>query len=234
MSTFTDLLYFEPKIKLSDWPTIIEALKVVYPNIRWRSGRELSTDDEVDGGNSLIITSSTVYPGTPLLSWGIWSDKVDFARHGLGTEVKDGWEHLGFKQEFDFNSLTESKLIRKIIKESIDEFDWVDYNPNLYDLISNLLKHEHPEYWLERFSNETGSVVPMEFLDNSEDYNISFCDQHDYYFSLKESEFTIENIRKKLYDDLVHLSITNNSTIKNDYINLAKALEPIIGPINID
>jgi len=133
------------------------------------------------------------------------------------------------------------ELIRKIIKESIDEFDWVDYNPSLYDLISNLLKHEHPEYWLERFSDETGSVVPMEFLDNSEDYNISFCDQHDYYFSLKESEFTIENIRKRLQDDIAHLSVANstmplssNSTIKNDYINLAKALEPIIGPINVD
>ena len=124
-------------------------------------------------------------------------------------------------------------LIRKILKESIDEFDWVDYNPNLYDLISNLLKHEHPEYWLERFSDETGSVVPMEFLDNSrEDYNIAFTDQDNYYFSLNESEFTIENIRKQLQDDIINLKQSKRITVMHDYINLAKALEPIIGPLN--
>ena len=35
-------------------------------------------------------------------------------------------------QEFDFDSLTESESIRRIIKESIDEFDWFDVNPNAY------------------------------------------------------------------------------------------------------
>lgn len=238
MQAFTDLLYFEPKIQVSDWPRVIEALKVVYPNIRWRSGGKLDIFIEVPCNGLIITSANSMYPGTPLLTWGVWNNMEDFVEHALGVnwkygEVKDGWEKLGFKQEFDFDSLTESESIRRIIKESIDEFDWVDYNPSLYDLISNLFKHEHPEYWLERFSDETGSVVPMEFLDNSgEDYNISFTDQDNYYFSLNESEFTIENIRKQLQADIIDLKQSKRISIMNDYINLAKALEPIIGPLN--
>jgi hypothetical protein len=83
-----------------------------------------------------------------------------------------------------------SKLIRRIIKESIDEFDWVDVNPSLYDLISNFFKHEHPEYWLEKASDDTGTAVPMEFLDNSdEEYYIYVVDKTGHYFALKNNEF---------------------------------------------
>ena len=130
-------------------------------------------------------------------------------------------------------------LIRKILKESEDEFDWVDVNPSLYDLINNLFKHEHPEYWLEKTSDDTGTTVPMEFLDNSdEEYYIYIVDETGHYFALKNDEFTVENIRKRLYNDLVHLNVVGrelgDNTLKNDYIKLAKALEPIIGPIPIN
>jgi hypothetical protein len=131
MKAFTDLLYFEPKISMSDWPLVIEALKDVYPNIRWASGRELGPyqvnnpiNQNIMVCNTLTITSIN---NQPLLTQGMWANKEDFARHVLGVnsnyaQIKDGWEHLGFKQDMGsiFDSLAESKLIRKIIKESMD------------------------------------------------------------------------------------------------------------------
>lgn len=130
MKAFTDLLYFEPKIRMSDWPLVIEALKDVYPNIRWASGRELGPyqvnnpiNQNIMVCNTLTITSIN---NQPLLTQGMWANKEDFARHALGVnsnyaDIKDGWEHLGFKQDIGsiFDSLSESKLIRKIIKESL-------------------------------------------------------------------------------------------------------------------
>ena len=227
MQAFTDLLYFEPKIQVSDWPRVIEALKVVYPNIRWRSGGKLDIFTAVPCNGLIVTSANSMYPGKPLLSWGVWANKENFVEHALGInwkygEVKDGWLHLGFKQEFDFDSLTESKLIRRIIKESIDEFDWVDYNPSLYDLISSLFKHQHPEYWLEKdFDYE----------------NITIADKTGNYIILDESEFTIENIRETLYDNIINLEKDHGRKafgVRAEYIQLAKALEPIIGPINID
>jgi hypothetical protein len=125
-----DLLYFEPKIRMSDWPLVIEALKDVYPNIRWASGRELNPY-HVDNPNQNMCNTLTITSiNSAYLSMGMWANKEDFARHALGVnsnyaKIKDGWEHLGFKQDMGsiFDSLAESKLIRKIIKESMDEFE---------------------------------------------------------------------------------------------------------------
>jgi len=114
------------------------------------------------------------------------------------------------------------ELIRKIIKESMDEFDWVDVNPSVYDLISNFFKHEHPEYWLEK---DFGHV-------HGEDIFIS--DKTGNYIQLEESEFTIENIRETLYKDIINLEKDRSFDLRDEYIQLAKVLEPIIGPINID
>jgi hypothetical protein len=111
------------------------------------------------------------------------------------------------------------ELIRKAIKESMDEFDWVDVNPNLYDLISDFFKHEHPEYWLEKEFGE----------------DIFIADKTGNYIQLEESEFTIENIKKTLYNDIINLEKENKSSkLIDEYVQLAKVLEPIIGPINID
>lgn len=325
-----EALFFEPIIEVSDWPKVIKALKVLYPNIRWGSGVELSADGVWFASNGLII-----HGGIPYLEDNLWDSKEDFINRvkyiNQDVDIKDGWEYLGFKQDIDFDSLYESKLIRRAIKESIDEFDWVDtnpntynsgqglfnlmqdffqtngkyyleqhefnglkriaisddtgiyysyhindftidriksdikttleelfhnyeakvrneyqqlakalepiigpinssmneseefdwvdVNPNLYDLITNFFKHEHPEYWLEKDS----------------DYeNITISDKTGNYIMLDEVEFTIENIRKNLYDDIINLEGRKAFGLRDEYIQLAKVLEPIIGPINID
>jgi hypothetical protein len=232
MKAFTDLLYFEPKISMSDWPLVIEALKDVYPNIRWASGRELgpylfvNKDKPIFVCNTLTITS---IKNKPLLTQGMWANKEDFARHALGVnsnyaEIKDGWEHLGFKQDMGsiFDSLAESKLIRKILKESMDEFDWVDTNiynsgQGLFNLMQEFLKTEtNGKYYLEQ---------DMNIIELSDNTGI-------YYSYNSMQDFTIDNIVRDFERTLNYYD--RHSRIGQEYQELAKILEPIIGPINID
>lgn len=35
------LLYFEPSINSNEWPLVIEALKILYPRLKWQSGVSL-------------------------------------------------------------------------------------------------------------------------------------------------------------------------------------------------
>jgi hypothetical protein len=235
-----DLLYFEPEVKKSEIPVIIDAVRILYPGIRWMSGSELENIAYVTDFNSLIIRDTTGGTGSYTgpsefksslkLSWGNFDSKNDLARFTLGNnwedaDIKDGWEHLGLKQDIDsiFDSLSESKLIRKIIKESIDEFDWVDTNiynsgQGLYNLIQDFLKTEtNGKYYLK---THQGSV---ELSDNTGIY----------YGYNSMDDFTIENIVTKFKRTLSYYKDSPNLVVQ-EYRELAKALEPIIGPINVD
>jgi hypothetical protein len=133
---YMNLLYFEPEVKKSEIPIIIGALRILYPGIRWMSGSELERTAYITDFNSLIIRDTTGGTGSYTgpsefksslkLSWGNFDSKNDLAIHMSPNnwehvEIKDGWEHLGLKQDIGsiFDSLGESKLIRKVIKESI-------------------------------------------------------------------------------------------------------------------
>jgi len=230
-----DLLYFEPEVKKSEIPVIIDAVRILYPGIRWPSGSELENIAYVTDFNSLIVRYTMTFgsKSSPKLSWGNFDSKNDLARFTLGNnwedaDIKDGWEHLGLIQDIGsiFDSLSESKLIRKIIKESIDEFDWVDVNPNtyssgqgLFNLIQEFLKTEtNGKYWLK---TPQGSY-----------FDIELSDETGIYYTYNSTEdFTIENI---VTDFKRTLSYYNDSPIAQEYQELAKILEPIIGPINID
>ena len=115
------------------------------------------------------------------------------------------------------------ELIRKIIKESIDEFDWVDVNPNtyssgqgLFNLMQEFLQSEtNGEYYLNKYQG-----------------TIELCDSTGIYYTYNSMEdFTIENI---VTDFERTLNYHRLSEIGEEYQELAKILEPIIGPINID
>jgi len=225
-----DLLYFEPEVKKSEIPVIIDAVRILYPGIRWMSGSELGHIAYVTDFNSLIVRYTMTFgsKSSPKLSWGIFDSKNDLARFTLGNnwedaDIKDGWEHLGLKQDIDsiFDSLSESKLIRKIIKESIDEFDWVDVNPNTYSSGQGLFN------LIQEFLQSNG-----EYYLNKHQGTIELCDSTGIYYTYNSMEdFTIENIVR---DFERTLSYYNDSHIAQEYQELAKILEPIIGPINID
>jgi len=121
------------------------------------------------------------------------------------------------------------ELIRKIIKESIDEFDWVDVNPNtyssgqgLFNLIQEFLQSEtNGEYYLSKHQG-----------------TIELCDSTGIYYTYNSMEdFTIENIvrdfeRTLNYHRLSRKIFVDKPEIGEEYHQLAKILEPIIGPIN--
>ena len=114
------------------------------------------------------------------------------------------------------------ELIRKIIKESIDEFDWVDVNPNtynsgqgLFNLMQDFLKSEtNGKYYLEQ---------DMNIIDLSDNTGI-------YYSYNSMQDFTIDNIVHDFERTLNYYD--RHSRIGQEYQQLAKILEPIIGPIN--
>ena len=114
-----------------------------------------------------------------------------------------------------------SKLIRKIIKESIDEFDWVDLNTSdfsgekLHNMIQELFALHNDYYWIEK----KGGI-----------YDI--WDNTGIYVEFNELDFTVSRLREDL---LVTIKDTDmDYEIREEYFQLAKTLEPIIGPIGKD
>ena len=101
-----------------------------------------------------------------------------------------------------------SKLIRKIIRESIDEFDWVDLNTSdlsgekLYNMVQELFALHNDRYWLEYSNNilqiwdNTGIYVDFNELDcwesesiySFKDYEINYSYRNYISNNLIESE----------------------------------------------
>jgi hypothetical protein len=112
------------------------------------------------------------------------------------------------------------ELIRKIIKESMDEFDWVDTNiynsgQGLFNLMRDFLKSEtNGKYWLK----------------TPQDSYIELSDETGIYYTYDSmQDFTIDNIVRDFERTFKY---GRHSIIGQEYQQLAKILEPIIGPIN--
>ena len=110
-----------------------------------------------------------------------------------------------------------SKLIRRIIKESIDEFDWVDTSTSnlsgqrLYNMIQELFNLNNSMYQIKQF--------PGDIIDISDDSGV--------YLGYNMEHFTIDRIREDLSDTINDYNI--HPEIRLEYSELAKVLEPIIG-----
>jgi len=112
-----------------------------------------------------------------------------------------------------------SKLIRRIIKEAIDEFDWVDTSTSnlsgqkLYNMIDELFKLQDAIY----------------HIDITEDGSIQILNYSELYLEYSIENFTVNKLHEELSE------IVNDDTIgplvRSDYSHLAKALAPIIGPM---
>jgi hypothetical protein len=111
-----------------------------------------------------------------------------------------------------------SKLIRRIIKETIDEFDWVDTDTSnlagqrLYDVMTELFVLQDYKYYI---TTENGII---EISDNS-----------GLYLEYNMEDFTINRVREDLYSIINDYNM--GPSIRSDYSNLAKTLAPIIGPM---
>ena len=112
-----------------------------------------------------------------------------------------------------------SKLIRRIIKEAIDEFDWVDTSTSnlsgqrLADTMSELFKIQNDIYWVE--NTDLGSI--------------EIWDSGGYYLEYNPEDFTIDRVREDLAINIDNYN--SGPSVRMDYSNLARALAPIIGPM---
>jgi hypothetical protein len=110
-----------------------------------------------------------------------------------------------------------SKLIRRIIKESIDEFDWVDTDisnlagQRLYDMVDELFVLSDYKYYI----TENGTI---EIADNS-----------GVYLEYNMEDFTVNRVREDLAATINDYNI--GPSVRMDYSHLAKTLTPIIGPM---
>jgi hypothetical protein len=118
-----------------------------------------------------------------------------------------------------------NKLIRRIIKEEIDEFDWVESieEPNFFTLVDQLFKNKYPKY-------------KIELIDDGTSMDIDITDDTGIYYTIPKNIFSEEVLRNHLRHTIKRLSRNKKgeyNEVGNDYIRLAKALEPLIGPIDI-
>ena len=118
-----------------------------------------------------------------------------------------------------------SKLIRRIIKESIDEFDWVDTSTSnlsgkrLYDMMTELFNLNNSMYQIKQFRSGT-----VEISDNTGVYLEYTIEHNPEFFPVY---FTVDGLRKDLSATINDYNI--GPSVRMDYSNLARALEPIIG-----
>ena len=225
------LLYFEPGIKSNEWPMVVESLKMLYPDVKWIGGASIERYNpfwlnEPNGyaGNidlnatpiTAIIINEKYGDGIPRLSYSKNENKESLESMVKSSkEIIDGWGYLGLGgMDFDsvFDKLSES--IRRIIKEEINEFDWVDVDDSgdtLYSVIKHLLEKQGGKYWME---NNDGAI--------------KLWDDTGYYFSIDEPDFTIEAIRELLHNSISNINLGDE--IHEEYLELVKVLEPIIGP----
>lgn len=117
-------------------------------------------------------------------------------------------------------NLPNTEDIFQQVNESEDDFDWVDISADastliglrLYNVIQNYFNTYNSKYWLVN----NGEVIYFE-------------DVTGIYFDIRIEDFTIEEIKDKLNGAIYRL---HDSKTRNEYIDLAKTLEPIIGPID--
>jgi len=151
------VVHFDPPLKRKDFELVLPKVQEMFPDWEWcgNTGTPKIKDREKIFPGAMKNQNSSGY-GAPiyteeigaLLHYGRfkhygeadclgytsgWSqgDTDSYVRQGHKVNVIDGWsivKHGHLDIEDVFSSLSESTL-RRIIKESIDEFDWVEEIP---------------------------------------------------------------------------------------------------------
>ena len=127
----SSLLYFEPGITPYNWYKVIDALKILYPRLKWQSGKSLDTFNPFEIGEPQYRGEASPINGLILpitnaggLNYGRFKNHKDFIDTAgnysgyFGNPVVDGWEHLGLNQDISF--VFESTNKKKV--EHVDHF----------------------------------------------------------------------------------------------------------------
>jgi hypothetical protein len=155
------VVHFDPPLERKDFELVLPKVQEMFPDWEWcgNTGTPTVRDREKILPGAMKNQNSSGY-GTPIYTEKIgslihygrfkhygeadclgyssgWSqeDTDSYVRQGHDVKVLDGWEivrHGHLDIEDIFSSLGESRL-KRIIRESIDEFEWVNQIPK-YDL----------------------------------------------------------------------------------------------------
>lgn len=118
--------------------------------------------------------------------------------------------------------------IKKIIRESLfDNFDWLDTDidfkgQDLYKFIQDYFKEYYNQYWLE-----------VSYAPSDDGAEILIKDNTGSYFMINYRKFNIPYLVKEFEETINGSILKDDPGTREEYIRLAKALEPIIGPIRI-
>ena len=127
----SSLLYFEPGITPYNWHKVIDALKILYPRLKWQSGIPLDKFSPFKIGGTFQYSGEAspinglILPITNAggLNYGRFKNHKDFIDTasnyvGFVDKVVDGWEHLGLNQDTSF--VFEATNKKKV--EHVDHF----------------------------------------------------------------------------------------------------------------
>lgn len=185
----SSLLYFEPGITSDNWSKVIEALKILYPRLKWSSGVSLDKfnpfkiegsfyEAEADPINGLVLPITNAGG----LNYGRFRNRKDFIDTasnyaGFSDKVVDGWEHLGFNQDTSFVFESTNKKNVEHVNNFFETGKLLDgtyyFEPalddgeirQLYSLLQNIDRSKLILQPLEHSSN--GALLWLDVIGNS-------------------------------------------------------------------
>ena len=225
------VVHFDPPLERKDFESVLPKVQEMFPDWEWCGNTGTPTiRDRVKILPGIIKDLNTSGQGAPvyvkkvgaLLHYGRFkhygesdclaythgwgqADTDSYIRQGHDVKVIDGWEivrHGSLDTEDIFNSLSESTL-KRIIRESIDEFDWVKKESNpaeefIYNkfMECKLIRSKKMPGWT-LYVDKKGKTL---FLENSR--GILYFDYDEIYQKLKEMGLNYEEIKKLCIDML--------------------------------
>jgi hypothetical protein len=247
------VVHFDPPLERKDFETVLPKIQEMFPDWEWCSNTGTPTiRDRVKILPGIIKDLNTSGQGAPvyakkvgaLLHYGRfkhygesdclaytsgWSqaDTDSYIRQGHDVKVIDGWQISKTKAlDIDdvFNSLSESKL-KKIIRESIDDFDWIrpEVNPAeefIYQKFMECkLEPVGNKNWFNwtRYVDKKGKILFLDNIEIGEENTILYFDHHEIYQKLKEMGLNYEEIKKLCIDMLYE---THKRKVSTAYVNL--------------
>jgi len=230
------VVHFDPPLERKDFEMVLPKVQEMFPDWEWCGntgtpkfrGREqilagALKDQNVSGYGDPIYTKeigSLIHYGrfkhygeSDCLGYSSgWSqaDTDSYIKQGHDVKVIDGWEivkHGSLDIEDVFNSLSESRL-KRIIRESIDEFDWVKKESNpaeefIYNkfMECELIESEkRPGY--TKYVDKTGKILFVDNIETGKKNTLLCFDYDEIYQKLEEMGLNYEEMKKLCIDML--------------------------------
>ena len=230
------VVHFDPPLERKDFELVLPKVQEMFPDWEWcgNTGTPRIKDRERILSGAMRNQNSSGY-GAPIYNEKIgslihygrfkhygeadclaysggWSqaDTDSYIKQGHDVKVIDGWEivkHGSLDIEDVFNSLSESRL-KRIIRESIEEFDWVNPESNpaeefLYQkfMECELIGSEKLPGWT-KYIDKTGKILFVDNIETGEKNTILYFNYDEIYQKLLEMGLNYEEMKKLCVDML--------------------------------